>query len=46
MDYYCSIVNNQVIKNKEGPIALDAKVGWILSGPVKNPSVTIMDTIF
>ena len=26
-DYYWSIINNQVIKTKEGPIALDTKVG-------------------
>ena len=41
MDYYWSIINNQVIKTKEGPSALDTKVDWILSGTVNNPSVSI-----
>ena len=41
-DYYWSIINNQeVIKTKEGPIALDTKVSLILSAPVNNPSVII-----
>ena len=34
------------MKTKEGPtIALDAKVGWILSGPVNNPSVSVNNSV-
>ena len=44
-DYYWSIINNQVIKTKEGPITLDPKVGWILSGPVNDPSVIINNSV-
>ena len=45
-DYYWSIINNQVMKTKEEPtIALDAKVGWILSGPVNNPSVSVNNSV-
>ena len=45
MDYYWSIVNNQVIKAKEGPIALETKVGWILSGPVNYPSASVNNSV-
>ena len=44
-DYYWSIINNQFIKSKEGPIALDTKVGWMLRGPVNNPSVSVNDSV-
>ena len=44
-DYYWSIINKQVIKTKEGPIALDTKVDWILSGPVKNPSISVNNSV-
>ena len=36
-----SIINNQVIKTKDGSIAFDTKLGWILSGPVNNPFVNV-----
>ena len=45
MGYYWSIINKQVIKTKEGPIALDTKVGWILSGPVNNPSASANSSV-
>ena len=44
-DYCWSSINNQVIKTKEGPIALDTKVGWILSRPVNNPSVSVNNSV-
>ena len=44
-DYYWSSIHNQVIKTKEGPIALDTKVGWILSRPVNNPSVSVNNSV-
>ena len=40
-DNYSAIITNQVIKTKEGTIALDMKVGWILSGPVNNLSASV-----
>ena len=45
VDYYWSSINNQVIKTKERPIALDTKVGWILSRPVNNPSVSVNNSV-
>lgn len=46
VDYYQSIINNQVIESKERPIALDTKVDWILSGPVNNPTFCANNSAF
>ena len=43
--YYWSIVNNQVIKAKQRPTALDTKVGWILDGPVNNPFLSVYNSV-
>lgn len=32
-DYYWSLVSGRVCRGSTGPIALETKVGWILSGP-------------
>ena len=34
-DYYWSLVSGQVYRGTTGPIALDTRVGWILSGPTE-----------
>ena len=34
-DYYWSLVSGRVRRGSTGPIALDTKVGWILSGPAE-----------
>ena len=45
VNYYWSIITNQVIKSKEGPIMLDTKVGWILSGSVNNPFASVNNPV-
>ena len=32
-DWYWSLITGRVIRGETGPIAIDSKVGWILSGP-------------
>ena len=44
-DFYWSIINNQVIKTKEGSKASDTKVGCILSGPVNNLSASVNNSV-
>ena len=45
VDYHWSIINKQVIKSKEGPIPLDTKVGWMLSGPVGNAFASVNKSV-
>ena len=33
------------MKTMDGPIALDTKVGWILNGPVNNPSASVNNSV-
>ena len=35
-DFYWSVVTNHIIKGKEGPVVLNTKVGYVLSGPLNN----------
>ena len=37
-DQYWDLVTGDVIKGKEGPITVNSKFGWLLSGPVHTPS--------
>ena len=36
IDYYHTIVQGEVCKGGEGPIAVKSKLGWLLSGPVNS----------
>ena len=40
-NYYWSLYNCQVIKSKEGPIVFESKVGWMLSRPADNQSISL-----
>ena len=33
-DLYWSLLTGEMIKSKDGPVALDSQLGWILSGPI------------
>ena len=33
-DYYWAVVTGQTIVGEQGPVALDSKLGWLLSGPL------------
>ena len=35
-DHYWSMVSGKVRRGETGPIALDTRVGWVLSGPIEN----------
>ena len=37
-DYYWSIISNNVIRGASGPVAIQSKVGYILSGPLQTAS--------
>ena len=44
-DWYWSLITGKVIRGRTGPIAIDSKVGWILSGPSgKQTSVNLTFT--
>ena len=45
VNYYWSIITNQVIKSKERPITFDTKVGWILTGPGNNPFASVNNSV-
>ena len=34
-DYYWQLVTGRVVKGPKGPTAVETKLGWVLSGPVK-----------
>lgn len=44
-NYYFSIINNHIMKTKDGFISLDTKVTWILLWPVNNPSVNVHNSV-
>ena len=33
-DYYWKLANGEMKRGKEGPIAVNSKLGWLLSGPI------------
>ena len=35
----------KLYKTKKGPIALDTKLGWILSAPVNNPFASVNNSV-
>ena len=38
-DHYCDLATGQVRRGSRGPMAIETRLGWILSGPV-DPQVT------
>ena len=44
-DLYWSLVTGRVIREKEGPIAIHTKVGWILSGSTSHHKVMVNLTL-
>ena len=39
VDFYWDMVVESLIKGKSGPVALNTKVGYVLSGPIENSCV-------
>ena len=37
-DHYWSLVTGEIKRGSTGPIAIETRVGWVLSGPVQNSS--------
>lgn len=35
-DHYWEVVTGEIVRDASGPVALNSKFGWILSGPVKH----------
>ena len=35
-NFYWSFVTGDVVKSSEGPVAVDSKLGWLLSGPINS----------
>ena len=33
-NFYWNFVTGNVAKSSEGPVAVDSKLGWLLSGPI------------
>ena len=34
LDYYWNFVTGEMKRGEEGPIAINSKLGWLLSGPI------------
>ncbi|XP_065918882.1 uncharacterized protein [Dysidea avara] len=34
-DYYWEVVSGEIVRDVAGPVAMDSKFGWVLSGPVR-----------
>jgi len=41
IDYYHTIIQGEILKGSEGPVAVKSKLGWLLSGLVNNVSSEI-----
>ena len=39
-DVYCDIVIGEVIRGANGPVAINTRLGWVLSGPAQTSGVT------
>ena len=39
-DVYWEIVTGEVVRGDSGPVAINTKLGWILSGPVELSQIT------
>ena len=39
-DYYWDLITGQVQRGTNGPVAIDTKLGWVLSGPISIPGQT------
>ena len=44
-DVYFEVVTGDIIKGKEGPVAVRSKFGWLLSGPLKVPNNHVKENI-
>ena len=33
-DFYCQLTTGEIIRGQVGPVAVNTKLGWVLSGPV------------
>ena len=44
-DFYWSLVTGEVRRGSSGPTAIQTRVGWILSGPVCRPGVSVNLTL-
>ena len=38
-DYYWEFVTNEIIRADKGPVAVNSKFGWLISGPVKGKDI-------
>ena len=44
-DFYWGLVTDEVRRGSGGPMAIKTRVGWILSGPVCQPDVSVNLTL-
>ena len=38
-DYYWELATGRVSRGEDGPVAVETKLGWVLSGPALKPSL-------
>ena len=44
-DFYWSLVTGKILRNTGGPVAVDTKLVWILSGPVDSSNSTVANLV-
>lgn len=42
-DVYWDIVTGEIIRGASGPVAINTKLGWVLSGPIQRKNVTCVN---
>ena len=43
-NYYWNFVTGDIVKSSEGPVAVDSKLGWLLSGPIDSRETNLSST--
>ena len=43
-NFYWSFVTGSIVKSSEGPVAVESKLGWLLSAPVDSRVVNLSTT--
>ena len=44
-DFYWQLTTREIIRGQTGPIAINTKLGWVLSGPVTNDEADDMQQL-